>query len=52
MNCWINGWRLVLFPTTRFTKPKTQTEITLSANIRPKSWLNAANQLFYDSECW
>ena len=28
--------------TTRFTKPKTQTEITLSANIRPKSWLNAA----------
>lgn len=28
--------------TTRFTKPKTQTEVTLSANMHPKSWLNVA----------
>lgn len=28
--------------TTRFTKPETQTELTLSANMHPKSWLNVA----------
>lgn len=28
--------------TTRFTQPKTITELTLSANIRPKSWFNIA----------
>lgn len=39
----LNNW-LVLgaLSTTRFTNPKTQTELTLSANIRPKSWFNAA----------
>lgn len=39
----LNNW-LVLgaLSTTRFAKPKTQTELTLSANIRPKSWFNAA----------
>lgn len=31
-----------LLSTTRFTQPKTQTELTLSANVRPKSWFNAA----------
>lgn len=28
--------------TTRFVQPKTLTEITFSANYRPKSWLNVA----------
>ena len=28
--------------TTRFLKPETQTELTLSANYRPKSWFNVA----------
>lgn len=28
--------------TTRFLKPKTQSELTLSANLRPKSWFNVA----------
>lgn len=27
--------------TTRFLKPETKTELTFSANYRPKSWLNA-----------
>lgn len=39
----LNNWLSVgALSTTRFTKPKTQTELTLSANIRPKSWFNAA----------
>lgn len=39
----LNNWLVIgALSTTRFTKPKTQTELTLSANIRPKSWLNAA----------
>lgn len=28
--------------TTRFVQPKTLTEVTFSANYRPKSWLNVA----------
>lgn len=39
----LNNWLAVgALSTTRFAKPKTQTELTLSANIRPKSWFNAA----------
>lgn len=39
----LNNWLSIgALSTTRFTKPKTQTELTLSANIRPKSWFNAA----------
>lgn len=39
----LNNWLVVgALSTTRFTKPKTQSELTLSANIRPKSWFNVA----------
>ncbi len=39
----LNNWLVVgALSTTRFTKPKTLSEITLSANIRPKSWFNVA----------
>ncbi len=39
----LNDW-LVLgaLSTTRFTQPKALTELTLSANIRPKNWFNLA----------
>lgn len=37
-----NKLALGVLSTTRFVQPKALTEVTLSANYRPKSWLNAA----------
>ena len=39
----LNNW-LVLgaLSTTRMVEPKTQSELTLSANIRPRNWFNLA----------
>lgn len=39
----LNNWLVVgALSTTRFTKPKTLSELTLSANIRPKNYFNVA----------
>ena len=39
----LNNWLVVgALSTTRFTKPKTMSELTLSANIRPKNYFNVA----------
>lgn len=39
----LNDWLVVgALSTTRFTKPKTMSELTLSANIRPKNYFNVA----------
>ena len=37
-----NKFGVGVLSTTRFVQPKTLTEITFSANYRPKSWLNVA----------
>lgn len=39
----LNNWLVVgALSTTRFTKPKTMSELTFSANIRPKNYFNVA----------
>ncbi len=39
----LNNWLVVgALSTTRFTQPKALTELTFSANIRPKNWFNVA----------
>lgn len=39
----LDNWLVVgALSTTRFTKPKTMSELTLSANIRPKNYFNVA----------
>ena len=39
----LNNWLVVgALSTTRFTKPKAMSELTLSANIRPKNYFNVA----------
>lgn len=39
----LNNWLVVgALSTTRFTQPNTLTELTLSANIRPKNYFNLA----------
>ena len=37
-----NKLALGVLSTTRFVKPETLTEVTFSANYRPKSWFNVA----------
>ena len=42
MNCWINGWRLVLFPLPASLSRKLRLKLHFRLIFVRKSWLNAA----------